>query len=149
DDGHVRRSAGLARLADPGSRRCAEQAAAFSPHQRARLAAAVLAGAARTASDPGAGLPRRGTARQAVPRVRGDLPSRAGLAGVQAALIRGLEKLGDPAAALGIARTALRELPPGQDPGRPELLAACLRLTAAGAGGDQDPVITEATELAA
>jgi hypothetical protein len=148
DDGHVRRLAGLVRLADPGSRRCAEQAGAFSPRERARLAAAVLAGAGRVASDPSAGLPERVAARQAAHRVRGDLASRTGLARIQAALVRGLEKLGDPAAALGIARTALNEQPPGQDQGRADLLAACLRLTAAGPDSDQDPVITEATELA-
>ena len=84
-DVHVRRAGRLACLADPASRRCAEQAAAFSPRQRAALAAAVLEAAGRVAADSDAGLADRVVARQAVHRVRADLgPAlRGGLPGVQ------------------------------------------------------------------
>jgi hypothetical protein len=64
DDAHVRRPGPLACLADPASRRCAEQAAAFSARLRAGLAAAVLEGAQLVAADPGAGLADRVVARQ-------------------------------------------------------------------------------------
>jgi tetratricopeptide (TPR) repeat protein len=148
DDPNVRRSAGLARLTDPRSPRCAEQAAAFSQRERSALAGAVLAGALQLAADPEAGLVERVVARQAVHRIRADLPSRAGLARVQSALIRGLERLGDPAGALDVARAALNELPQGEDEGRAELLAAHLRLTASEPGSDQDPLTAAAIEMA-
>jgi tetratricopeptide (TPR) repeat protein len=150
EDVHVRRAGRLACLADPASRRCAEQAAAFSGRQRAALAAAVLEAAERVAADSGAGLADRVVARQAVHRVRADLSPalRGGLPGVQRALIRGLEALGDPQAALLVARQALDETPPG-DAGRPGLLAAYLRLARAWPGqGGTDPLAEEAVTAA-
>ena len=150
EDVHVRRAGRLACLADPASRRCAEQAAAFSPRQRAALAAAVLEAAGRVAADSAAGPADRVVARQAVHRVRADLgPAlRGGLPGVQRALVRGLEALGDPQAALLVARQALDGTPPG-DAGRPGLLAAYLRLARARPGqGSTDPLAEEAVTAA-
>ena len=129
EDVHVRRAGPLACLADPASPRCAEQAAAFSTRQRAGLAGAVLAAAGQVAADPGAGLPDRVVARQAVHRVRADLdPSlRDQLPQVQRALIRGLETLGDPETAWQVVQEALAETPAAAA-GRQELLMAYLRL---------------------
>jgi hypothetical protein len=149
-DVHVRRTGRLTCLADPASRRCAEQAAAFSPRQRAALAAAALEAAGKVAADSEAGLTDRVVARQAVHRVRADLgPAlRGGLPGVQRALVRGLEALNDPQAALLVARQALAEVPPG-DAGRPGLLAAYLRLAYARPGqGQTDPLAEEAVTAA-
>jgi tetratricopeptide (TPR) repeat protein len=145
-DVHVRRAGPLACLADPVSPRCAEQAAAFSPRQRAGLAGAVLAAAGQVAADSGAGLADRVVARQAVHRVRADLDLalRDQLPQGQCALIRGLEKLGDHAAAWQVAREALAETPPG-DAGRQDLLMACLRLARTRpAPGGRDPLVEEA-----
>ena len=129
EDVYVRRAGQLACLADPASRRCAEQAAAFSARQRAGLAGAVLEAAQLVAADPGAGLADRVVARQAVHRVRGDLDPalRGQLPLVQRALIRGLETLGDSDAARQVARQALAETPAG-NAGRQGLLVAYLRL---------------------
>ena len=129
DDAYVRRAGLLACLADPASRRCAEQAAAFSARQRAGLAGAVLEAAGQVAADPGAGLADRVVARQAVHRVRADLDPalRGQLPPVQRALIRGLETLGDPEAAWQVARQALAGTPSGAA-GRQDLLMAYLRL---------------------
>ena len=89
-------------------------------------------------------------ARQAVHRVRADLgPAlRGGLPGVQRVLVRGLEALDDPQAALLVARQALDGTPPG-DAGRPGLLAAYLRLAYARPGqGSTDPLAEEAVTAA-
>ena len=82
-------------------------------------------------------------------------PTAAGCRGVQIGLIRGLEKLGDPAAAYEVATAALAELealpPAARDAGqRQELLMAALRLARTRPGRDQDddPVVAEAVELA-
>ena len=102
------------------------------------------------ARDPDARLVERVVARQAAHRVRGDLGDRRGLTGVQCALIRGLETLGDRSAARDVARTALDELPAGEPDSadRAELLKPYLRLARTRPGQEEDPLITEATSLA-
>ena len=71
----------------------------------------MLGEAIRLPRTPRPGLVERVIARQAAHHVRADLDDRSGLTGVQCALIRGLEKLGDPAAAYDVATAALAELP--------------------------------------
>ena len=119
------------------------------------MAAVVLGEAAGLAADASAGLVDRVVARQAAHHVRGDLADRSGLPRVQIGLIRGLEKLGDPAAAYEVATAALAELeallPAARDAGqRQELLMAALRLARVrpGRGQDDAPVTAEAVELA-
>ena len=149
-DVHVRRAGPLAYLADPASRRCAEQAAAFSSRQRAALAAAVLEGAGQVAAGPGAGLADWVVARRAVHRVRADLDPalRGRLPAVQRALIRGLETLGDPEAAWQVAGQALAETP-ARDAGRQGLLVAYLRLARTRpTPGQPDPLAQEAISAA-
>jgi tetratricopeptide (TPR) repeat protein len=150
DTYYVRRAGPLACLADPASRRCAEQAAAFSARQRAGLAGAVLEAAGRVAADPGAGLAERVVARQAVHRVRADLDPalRGRLPAVQRALIRSLETLSDPEAAWQVARQALAGTLSGAA-GRQELLMAYLRLARTRpAAGHPDPLAEEAISAA-
>jgi hypothetical protein len=96
----------------------------------------------------------RVVARQAVHRVRADLDDRSGLVGMQCALIRGLERLGDSAAAREVASVALAELPADGGPsGRQELLMAMLRLAHAQPERGDDPLVNEhyatASELGA
>ena len=149
-DVHVRRAGPLACLADPASPRCAEQAAAFSPRQRAGLAGAVLAATGEVAADSGAGLADRVVARQAVHRVRADLDPalRDQLPQIQRTLIRGLETLGDHEAAWQVAREALAETPTA-GAGRQGLLMAYLRLARTRpAAGHGDPLAEEAIGLA-
>jgi hypothetical protein len=132
------------------SPRCAEQAAAFSPRQRTGLAGAVLAAAGQVAADSGAGLADRVVARQAVHRVRADLDLalRDQLPQIQCTLIRGLENLGDHAAAWQVAREALAETPAG-DAGRQKLLMAYLRLARTRpTAGHKDPLAGEAISVA-
>jgi hypothetical protein len=107
-DRRVAQSGGLVRLAAPADPRTAEQVTALPARTRQELAAAVLAQAVTVTADQDAGLIERVVARQAAHRVRADLAS---IAGVQVALIRGLEQLGDPAAAADVADSALAELP--------------------------------------
>jgi tetratricopeptide (TPR) repeat protein len=149
-DVYVRWVGSLACLADPSSRRCAEQVALFSPRQRAELAAAVLEAAGQVAADSTAGLTDRVVARQAAHQVRADLvPALSSqLSLVQRALIRGLETLGDPEAAWQVARQALAEVPSG-DAGRQGLLMAYLRLgRTRPAAGHSDPLAQEAITAA-
>jgi Tetratricopeptide repeat len=149
-DRDVARSGSLARLAGPVSPRLTEQVAALPAAVRRKLAAAVLGEAIRLAADPGAGLVERVVARQAAHRMRADLEDRSELTKVQCALIRGLEKLGDPAAACQVATTALAELPAGvQSTGeRQELLMAALRLAPDWPRHGDDPLVEEAVALA-
>jgi hypothetical protein len=155
DDPRVTRAGQLVRLAGPADARVAGQVTALPADDRQALAAAVLGEAAQLAADPGAGLVERVVARRAVHHVRGDLAGHGELAGVQLGLIRGLETLGDRAAAYQVATTALAEMdalpPAAQAAGqRQELITAVLRLaqTRPGTGGDEDPVVAEAVELA-
>ena len=125
--------------------RLAELVAALPAAGRQDMAAVVLGEAAALAADPSAGLVERVVARQAAHHVRADLADRSGLTGVQGALIRGLEKLGDPAAAYDVATAALAELealpPAARDAGqRQELLMAVLRLARTRPGRDQDEI---------
>lgn len=78
---------------------------------RRQLATAVLDEAVSVAGDPDATVVERVIARQAAHHVRGDLETPGQPATVQCLLIRGLEKLGDPAAAYQVATAALAELP--------------------------------------
>jgi len=149
-DVYVRRVGSLACLADPASRRCTEQAAAFSARQRAGLAGAILEAAGQVAVDPGAGLADRVVARQAVHRVRADLDPalRGQLPVVQRALIRGLETLGDHETAWQVAGQALAETP-AEDAGRQGLLLAYLRLARTRPRtGHPDPLADEAISAA-
>ena len=150
DDPWVFRSGGLARLTDPASPRLAEQVAALAARTRRQLAAVVLEEAVRVARDPDATLVERVIARQAAHHVRGDLESRGQLTTVQGALIRGLEKLGDPAAAYQVATAALAELPAADQGGedRREILKAVLPLARTRPRQGQDPLIEEAVALA-
>jgi len=150
EDVYVRRAGPLACLADPASRRCAEQAVAFSARQRAGLARAALEAAGQVAADPGAELADRVVARQAVHSVRADLDPalRGRLPLLQRALIRGLETLGDPEAAWQVARQALDEIPSDAD-GRQEVLMAYLRLARTRpSSGHPDPLAQEAISAA-
>jgi tetratricopeptide (TPR) repeat protein len=148
-DLRITRTGSLIRLAGQADARLAEQVAALPAAIRYKLAGALLGGAVRLAADPEAGLVERVVARQAVHRVRADLHDRSGLAGVQCALIRGLERLGDPAAAREVASAALAELPVGgSDSDRQELLMAMLRLAHAQSGRGDDPLVDEAVALA-
>ena len=82
--------------------------------------------------------------------MRAELGDRSGLAGVQCALVRGLERLGDPAAAYDVATAALAELPQtGQGGGeRHELLMAVLRLARTWPRHGDDPLVEEAVAAA-
>ena len=146
----VSRSAGLARLTDPASPRLAEQVEGLAVRTRRQLAAVVLEEAVSVARDPDATLVERVIARQAAHHVRGDLDRRGQLTTVQCALIRGLEKLGDPAAAYQVTAEALGGLPADDHDGedRREILKAVLRLARIRPRQDQDPVIEEAIALA-
>ena len=155
DDRRVARGGSLVRLSGPADARLAGLVAALPVADRQALAAAVLGEAAALATDPSAGLAERVVARQAVHHVRGDLADRGGLNSVQVGLIRGLETLGDPAAAWDVAVTALTELdalpPAASDAGqRQELVMSVLRLAQAqpGRSQDKDPIVAEAVELA-
>ena len=150
DDPWVIRSAGLARLADPASPRLGEQVAALTAHARRQLAAAVLEEAASAAEDPDVTLVERVIAGQAAHHIRGDLDARGQLTTVQCMLIRGLEELGDPAAAFQIATAALAELPANDQDGqdRREILKTVLRLARTQPRQDEDPLIEEAVALA-
>jgi hypothetical protein len=106
-DPWVTRAGELVRLAGPSDTRLVEKVAALPVPTRHELAAAVLSAAVHLGASPEAGVIERVVGRQAVHHIRADLDDRAGLADVQCALIRGLEQLGDPAAARQIATTAL------------------------------------------
>ena len=110
----------------------------------------MLEEAVSIARDPDATLVERVIARQAAHHVRGDLDTRGQLTTVQCALIRGLEKLGDPAAAYQVATAALAELPADDHGGeeRSEILKAVLRLARTRPRQDEDPLIEEAVALA-
>jgi hypothetical protein len=149
-DQRIKQTGSLVRLAGPVDARLGEQVTVLSAVTRSRLAAAVLGGAVRLAADPGAGLVERVVARQAVHRVRADLDDRADLAGVQSALIRGLEKLGDLARAREVATVALAELPPEarDSKERQQLLMAVLRLARTQPRPGDGPFVEEAVALA-
>ena len=150
DDPWVARSATLARLTDPASPRLKEQVDALADRTRHQLAAAVLEEAVNVARDPDATLVERVIARQAAHHVRDNLDARGQLTQVQCALIRGLEKLGDTAAAYQVATEALAGLPADDQGGkdRREILEAVLRLVRTRPRQDQDPLIEEAVALA-
>jgi hypothetical protein len=154
DDPRVVRAGSLVRLAGPADGRLAGLAAVLPVGDRQKMAAVVLGEAAGLTADASAGLVDRVVARQAAHHVRGDLAGRSGLARVQIGLIRGLEKLGDPAAAYEVAAAVLADLealpPADRDAGqRQELLMAMLRLARTRPGRDPgDPVAAEAVELA-
>ena len=149
-DPRVARPGMLARLADPAAARLTVQVAALAARTRRELATVVLDEAVNVARDPDATLVERVIARQAAHHVRADLGERGELTKVQVMLIRGLEKLGDPAAAYDVARAGLAELPVGghDSKERTELLKAMLRLAPAQSRPDDDPLIEEAIALA-
>jgi Tetratricopeptide repeat len=149
-DPWVARSGMLARLADPEAARLTVQVAALAARTRRQLAAIVLDEAVNVARNPDATLVERVIARQAAHHVRADLGDRGELTKVQVMLIRGLERLSDPAAAYDVARAALAELPAGghDSKERAELLEAVLRVAPAQAGPHDDPLIDEAIALA-
>ena len=151
--GDVLRFESLVRLADPASPRLAEQVGGLAASSRRQMAAAVQDAAADLGADPGAGLPERVAAWQAVHRVRADIEDRERLIMVQSQLVHGLEALGDPAAAYDAARTALAGYSdsPRSDQARRErykLQAAVLRLARAARASRDDPVIETAVASA-
>jgi hypothetical protein len=146
DDDDVIRFESLIRLADPASPRLAEQVRVLAASKRHRLAEIVLDTALEIGGDPRAGLVDKVVAWQAAHRVRDDLKDRARLTGVQCQLVRGLEDLGDPAAAYQVAATALADYSasqPGeqQTPEQDDLSAVVLRLTPTRQLGHADPLI--------
>ena len=153
-DDDVIRLESVIRLADPASPRLAEQVRILPASKRHRLAEIVLDTALEVDADPRVGLADKVVAWQAVHRVRADMQNRARLAGVQYQLIRGLEDLGDRAAAYEIAHAALTEMnldrsPSSQDRHEhDELSAAVLRLAQARRSRHDDPLI-DATVAAA
>jgi Tetratricopeptide repeat len=144
-DDHVVRSRPLVRLADPASPRLREQVADLAGTTKRRLAEALLDEAISVAADPAAGLAERVVAWQAAHRVRGDLADRDRIGQVQCELIRGLEELGDPAAAYEVAAAALAECSSGDRcrAERDQLSAAVLRLALAVGARHDDPLIAE------
>jgi uncharacterized protein YidB (DUF937 family) len=150
-DPWVSRFGGIARLAGSPSVIVARHAESLAASDRHRLAAVLLDEAATIATQSDVTLIDLVVARQAAHRVRGDLEDRAGLTKVQCLLIRGLERLGDPAAAYEVAKIALAELPAGDlhDAERRELYKALLRLARAQKDSDEDPLIAEAVAQAA
>jgi Tetratricopeptide repeat len=153
-DGDVLRFESLVRLADPASPRLAEQVNVLAASKRHQLAQIMLDTASQIGEDPRIGLVDKVVAWQAAHRVRADLQNRARLAGVQCQLVRGLEDLGDLAAAYQVAHTALADLSPGGHPGyrnrqeHDELSAAVLRLAQTRQSRHDDPLI-DATVAAA
>jgi tetratricopeptide (TPR) repeat protein len=146
DDDDLIRFESLIRLADPASPRLAEQVRVLAASKRHRLAEIVLDTALEIGGDPRAGLVDKVVAWQAAHRVRDDLKDRARLTGVQCQLVRGLEDLGDPAAAYQVAATALADYPasqPGEQetPEQDDLSAVVLRLTPTRQLGHADPLI--------
>jgi Tetratricopeptide repeat len=150
-DSWVIRSGSVIRVADPAAPAVGVQVAGMAASTRRQLAAVILGEAVKMASDPDATLVEKVIARQAAHRVRGELGPSSELAGVQVVLVRGLERLGDRAGAREVARTALEELPAGEDFGqaRGQLMAALVRLMAAVPGQDTDPVCGQALDYAA
>jgi hypothetical protein len=150
-DPQVVRTGNVVRVADPAAPALRVQVAGLAAAARRQLAAVILGEAVKMADDPEASLVEQVIARQAVHRVRRELGPSAELAGVQAMLVRGLERLGDRAAAREVARAALDELSPGEDFGRAreQLLAALVRLTAAEPEQDAEPLVSEALAVAA
>ena len=136
----------LIRLADPASPRLREQVADLAGTTRRRLAEAVLDEAVGVAADFSTGLVERVVAWQASHRVRGDLPSRDRIGQVQCELTRGLEEMGDLAAAYEVAAAALAECPTDDRhrAERDQLSAAVLRLGRAVGAKRGDPLIAEA-----
>jgi hypothetical protein len=107
----------------------------------------VLKEAISIGQDSEATLVERVVARLAAHRVRADLDAHTGLTHVQCLLIRGLERLGDLAAAREVAAAALAELPDDEASAqRLELLKAALRLGRP--GEDEDPKIEQVVTMA-
>ena len=147
DNGYVRRSESVARLADPASPRLAEQVRALTAKKRHRLAEVMVDTAVQIGRNPRVGLVEKVVAWQAAHRVRADLQDRRQLPGVQCQLVRGLEDLGDPVTAYQIAHTALADLYYGGHPGsenreeRYQLSTAVLRLARSDETYHDDPLI--------
>jgi hypothetical protein len=146
DGSDVIRFESLIRLADPASPRLAEKVRIVTSKQRHQLAEIMLDTAVSIGTDPRAGLVEKVAAWQAAHRVRGDLPNRTQLAGVQCQLVHGLEDLGDSAAAYQVAETALAEslaigLSKQRAPEHDDLSAAVLRLARIRASGHHDPLV--------
>jgi hypothetical protein len=152
DEGDPRlvQAGSVVQLAGPADDRL-RAAADNLPHAVQRqLAAALLREATTITSDPDAGVIERVIARQAAHRVRAFLANRTGLTACQVALARGLEQLGDPAAALDVITTAQTELPSDADPTEKlDLAMARLRLAQLTPGEHtSDPAVQEAVDLA-
>jgi hypothetical protein len=150
-DSWVVRTGNVVRLADPAAPALSVQVAGLATATRRQLAAVILDEAARMAGDLDPKFTEKVIALQAAHRVRGEFGPSPELAGVQVALVRGLERLADRAAAWEVARAALDELPADEDLGsaRAQLLAAVVRLTAAIPEQDADLQVSEALTVAA
>jgi hypothetical protein len=152
DDKDVIRFESLVRLADPASPRLAEKVRGLATSKRRRLAETVFDTALEIGRDPLAGPVEKVVAWKVVHEKRADLQDRIELVGVQCQLVHGLEALGDPAAAYGVAAAALtdyraRQPDRQQTPEHNDLSAAVLRLRTLQPRHD-DPLI-EATVAAA
>ena len=144
DDPDVLRTGDLERVTDPASPRLAGQVTAMAVRDRQVMAEILLDEALRITADPGRGLVERMGAARAAHQVRADLADRSALPGVQRELAAALEALGEPAAALDVAATALEDWPPGGSAGdRDWLAAAVLRLSALGPAPAQPPLVAE------
>ena len=134
NDRDVRRQGSLERLADPAAPRLGDRdqvAVGLAAANRRAMAAAFLSEAFTLAADPRAGLADQTAALLAAHRVCGDLADRGQLPRAQRMLAAALEALGDYAAALEVAATALDEWPSGAGSAddRDALAATVLRLS--------------------
>ena len=130
-DPDLLRAGNLQRVTGPGTPRLAGRVAALARRDRQAMAGALLDEALRIAEDPRCGLAEQVAAAQAARHVRGDLADHARLPHLQRHLTAVLEELGEPAAALDIAVTALNDgRPGGSGQDQDWLAAAVLRLTA-------------------
>jgi tetratricopeptide (TPR) repeat protein len=113
------------------------------------MAEIVLETAFEIGRDPEAGLVDKVVAWQAAHRVRADLQDRIRLLAVQCELVRGLEDLGDPAAAYQVAHTALGDLygdghPDAENREETDLLSsAVLRLAGTHEAYGHDPLVNK------
>jgi hypothetical protein len=144
----VVRAGALVRLPGPVPAPLASKVRTWGRGRRHQLAAAVLTAAIEIGNDPGTGLVERVVAWQAAYRVRIDLEDPGPLLAVQCQLVRGLEALGDVAAAYQVADVALACCDDDYSPERAELSAAVLRLDQVGAAPPNDPVIETAVDFA-
>jgi Tetratricopeptide repeat len=149
DDPDLVHGQGLERVRDPAAPQLAGEVAALARRDKAAMAALLADEALQVAADPECGLAERIAAAQAALRVRNDLTSRDILPAIQCQLVGDLENLGETAAALEVADSALREFPAAGSPANRDWLEAALLRLAHRAPGVASPaaaaLIAEAT----